>query len=57
MKYRTYTESSFSMKSIPPFLTSSNPELTSIPYRYKTEKDAFQHLSLHSIIPGFKSYS
>jgi hypothetical protein len=37
------------MKSITPLLTTFNPELTRIPYRYKTEKDASQHLFLYII--------
>ncbi|MFH6972933.1 hypothetical protein [Flavobacterium petrolei] len=40
LKYRTIANHSFSMKSITPFLTSSNPDLTSTTYRYKIERDA-----------------
>lgn len=44
---------SFGMKSIPPFLTSNNPELISIPYRYKTEKDA-QTASFHIFLSSLQ---
>ena len=39
-KYRTIANHSFGMKSITPFLTSSNPQLTRSTYRCKTKKEA-----------------